>query len=98
MTGATLSIQGLRGRLPLLVFVLFLVFLVVALGLICLCTSDHPSQAVERSVSAAAHAPALVEMWAALLVIAPLVAAAVVLRPVPASGRASPAQLQRFLF
>ena len=93
-----LSIQQLRRRLPLPVFVLILILLVVMLGFFCLCINDHPTQAAERAVSAIAHAPALVEMWAltvpliASLLLAPLASA------VPAVGRASPKHLQRFRF
>jgi hypothetical protein len=78
--------------------VLILILLVVMLGLFCLCISDHPSQAAERAISAIAHAPAVMTMWALMVtLIAPLVLIAprVVIAPI---GRASPAELQRFRF
>jgi ribose/xylose/arabinose/galactoside ABC-type transport system permease subunit len=93
-----LSIARLRKRLPLPVFIVVLILLVVMLGFACLCISDHPSQAAERAISAAAHAPAPVVMWVCfVLLLAPLT-----LLPqrieVQAAGRASPAALQRFRF
>ena len=93
-----LSIQSLRRRLPFVVFVLALILLVVMLGLACLCMSDHPTQAAERAISAIAHAPAIIEMWAALVVLFSvqiLLPAVVTTR---ASGRASPVYLQCFRF
>ena len=93
-----LSIQRLRKRLPLPVFVLILILLVVMLGFFCLCINDHPTQAAEQTISAMAHAPALVEMWAlTVLLMAPLLLAPLV-SAVPAIGRASPERLQRFRF
>ncbi len=92
------SIQRLRDRLPLAVFVLLLIFLVLVLGFACLCMSDHPTQAADRALGAVAHAPAVIVMWSlALLMLAPLL----MLRPIeaiPAIGRASPSRLQRFRF
>lgn len=92
------SIQRWRGRLPLAVFVLLLIFFVLVLGFACLCMSDHPTQAADRALGAVAHAPAIIVMWSfALLTLAQLF----MLRPIeaiPAIGRASPARLQRFRF
>lgn len=93
-----LSIQRLRRRLPLPVFVLVLILLIVVLGFICVCMSDHPTQAADRAISAIAHAPAIVVMWAfTILLIAPLLRAPIE-TAVPAIGRASPERLQRFRF
>ena len=92
------SITSLRRRLPLPVFVVVLVLLVVMLGFACLCMTDHPTQAAERAISAIAHAPAIIEMWAALVVLFSvqiLLPAVVIPR---ASGRASPVYLQCFRF
>ena len=92
-----LSIQRLRKRLPFAVFILLLILLVVMLGFVCLCMSDHPTQAADRALGVIAHSPALIEMWALVLVLsAPLVTRAI--EAVSARGRASPAHLQRFLF
>ena len=79
-------------------FVLIVIVLVVMLGFVCLCINDHPTQAAERAISAIAHAPAIVEMWAlTIILMAPLLLAPVV-SAVPAIGRASPERLQRFRF
>ena len=97
MIADRLSIQRVRKRLPFAVFVLLLILFLVMLGLVCLCMSDHPTQAADRAISVIAHSPALSEMWALMLIlIAPLVLLSV--EAVPARGRASPARLQRFLF
>jgi hypothetical protein len=92
------SILRLRRRLPLVVFVLLAVLCLMLIGLACACFSDHPAQATERAVSAAAAMPAVIEVWS--FVILSLVAAAplVLTRRVGGFGRASPAELQRFLF
>jgi hypothetical protein len=85
-----------RPRLPLVVVILLLVLWVVALGFVCLCSVDHPTQAAERA--AAVHAPAVIVLWSFLvLFFAPLLTELLV-APVRARDRASPAALQRFLF
>ena len=98
MTNADrLSIERLRDRLPFAVFVLLLILVLVMLGLVCVCMSDHPTQAADRAMSVVTHAPAIIEMWALLVVlIAPLVGQR--MEGVAACGRASPPRLQRFLF
>jgi hypothetical protein len=92
-----LSIQRLRKRLPFAVFVLLLILFLVMLGVACLCMSDHPTQAADRAISVLAHSPALIEMWALMLIlIAPL--GLLPVEAVWARERGSPARLQRFLF
>lgn len=92
-----ISLQRIRKRVPLAVFILLLVFLVVALGIACACASDHPAQAIDRALSAIQAAPGLIEVWS--FVASALVAASFVYaRPRLQPERASPAQLQRFLF
>lgn len=54
------SLIEMRRRLPLLVFVVLLIPFVLMLGFVCLCISDHPSQAAERAIGAIAYAPALI--------------------------------------
>ncbi len=88
-----LSIQGLRERLPLIVFIL----LVMVVGIACACATDHPMQTVERALSAIPAAPAVVVVWSYTFV-AMLVVAFVVPQRRRALGRASPQELQRFLF
>jgi hypothetical protein len=91
------SIVRLRRRLPLIVFILLAILCLVVIGFACACFSDHPAQAIDRAVSAPAAMPAVIEVWS--LVILSLSAPLLVLtRRVDGSARASPAQLQRFLF
>ena len=92
-----LSIARVRKRLPLIVFIFLVLFLVMLVGIACACTTDHPMQAVEKAVSAIPSAPAVMEVWPAL-VAAFFSAALIVTLPAPARERASPALLQRFLF
>ena len=66
-------------------------------GFACACLSDQPALALERAVQAPALAPAVVELWPAI-VFGLFGAALLVYSPVAARGRASPAVLQRFLF
>jgi hypothetical protein len=93
-----ISIARLCRRLPLVVFILLLVLFVVALGLVCLCATDHPAQAVERAVSAAAHAPAVIPLWSFLMLLSAPLFLQPASAPVRARDRASPVALQRFLF
>lgn len=83
--------------MPLVVFILLLVLLVMLVGIACACATDHPMKAVDRAVSATSAMPALIEIWtytvaAVLLVVVTVPQAR---RPL---GRASPPELQRFLF
>ena len=93
-----LSIRRIRERLPLPLFVLVLILLVVMLGFVCLCMTDHPTQAAERAISAIDHAPAIIEMWAVVVVLLFVAFPAPVVEVIASVGRASPAQLQRFRF
>jgi len=93
----TPSIVRLRRRLPLIVFILLAILCLLVIGFACACFSDHPAQAIDRAVSAPAATPAVIDVWS--FVILSLFAAPLVLtRRVGGFGRASPAQLQRFLF
>jgi len=87
----------LQPRLPLIVFVLLLLLCLLLLGLACVCVSDHPGQAIERALSSIPAAPALLELWAAIMLVALASLGLLRQRPAPV-GRASPADLQRFLF
>lgn len=92
-----MALDRLRGRLPLIVFVLLALVCLGMLGFACACLSDQPAVALERAVQAPALAPGLVEVWTEMLFGA-LTAWLLVFGPVAARGRASPEQLQRFLF
>jgi hypothetical protein len=83
--------------MPLVVFILLVVLLLMLVGIACSCVTDHPMQAAERAISAISATPAVVELWtygfAGLLAVV-----FVVPERRRAIGRASPADLQRFLF
>jgi hypothetical protein len=91
-----LSIRRIRERLPFPVFVVVLILLVVMLGFICLCMTDHPTQAAERAISAIGHAPAVIEMWSVVVMVLLVAFTTPVVEVVAGVGRASPAHLQRF--
>ena len=80
--------------MPLLAFLLLVILCVALLGLACACFSDDLALAFERALQAPA---ALLEVWPRLALAALGVVGLVVLT-VPATDRASPALLQRFLF
>jgi hypothetical protein len=92
-----LSIRRLRERMPLVVFILLFVLLLMLIGIACACATEHPMKAVDRTVSATSAMPALIEVWtytfAAILLIVFFVP-----QRRRALGRASPQELQRFLF
>jgi hypothetical protein len=92
-----LSVQRLRERMPLVVFILLLVLLVMLVGIACACATEHPMKAVDRAVSATSAMPALIEIWTYAFV-AILLAVFIVPQRRRPLGRASPQELQRFLF
>jgi len=94
---AELSIQRLRERLPLIVFILLFVLLLMVVGIACACATDHPMQTVERALSAIENAPAILLLWTYVFA-ATVLGALIIPRRHRAMGRASPQLLQRFLF
>ena len=87
---------ALRKRLPLVVFILLAVLFLMMVGVACACLTDHPMQAVDRVSSPLVALPPLVVVWALLVLV--LAATPLLLdRRTHATGRASPADLQRFL-
>ena len=92
-----MSLQALRGRMPLLAFILLAIVCLALFGFACACLSDNPMQAHERALGAIPALPALVEMWSALASVG-LGSAALLAASATARARApSPAGLQRFL-
>jgi hypothetical protein len=83
--------------MPLLVFILLAIFCLVALGIACACATGHPTQNIDRALSAIPAAAPLVEVWTfsfgALVILASLG-----LRRRRVDKSRSPAALQRFLF
>jgi len=89
-----MALERLRGRVPLLVFILLAVLCLALIGLACACLDDQFAQAFDRALQTPI---ALIEVWAAMSVVT-LASLSLIVLSVPASGRASPALLQRFLF
>ena len=90
-----MALERLRGRMPLLAFILLAVLCLALIGFACACLDDQFAQALDRVVQSAP--PAVIELWPAFAV-ATLASLSLIVFLVPASGRASPAVLQRFLF
>jgi hypothetical protein len=79
--------------MPLLIFVLVAVLCLALIGFACVCLSDQFAQAF-----GALQTPmAVTEAWSAMSVI-PLASLSLIVLSIRATGRASPAVLQRFLF
>ena len=80
--------------MPLLVFILFAVLCLALIGLACACFYDQIVQAFDRALQAPI---AVIEVWPAISLVA-LASLSLIVLVIPATGRASPALLQRFLF
>jgi hypothetical protein len=91
------DLARLRGRMPLLVFILLAVVCLAILGFACACLTDQPAQAIDRATSLGSVLPALVDAWSLVLVTLMSGGFALALRE-RTTSRASPALLQRFLF
>jgi hypothetical protein len=88
------ALRQWRGRLPFVVFVILLILCLILLGFACACGSDHHSQAIDRAIFAL---PPLYAVWSLLISVLIGIPVVVSMRRT-AFGRASPADLQRFLF
>jgi hypothetical protein len=93
-----MALERLRGRMPIVVFVLLAVVCLAMLALACACLSDNPAKAIERAAGAGAAIPAIVELWAMLTITLGVLALVLVVGPHRRGARASPVLLQRFLF
>jgi hypothetical protein len=92
-----MSLQALRGRMPLLAFILLAIVCLALFGFACACLSDQPMQALERALGAIPALPRLVEVWSMLALVG-LGSGALLAATAMARARApSPAALQRFL-
>ena len=93
------ALTRLRGRMPVIVFVLLVVVCLALIGVACACFGDTPLQALDRAFAAAPSVAAVIELWP-LLVALSLAGGLVCARSrlIGPPGRASPALLQRFLF
>lgn len=91
-----MSLQALRGRMPLFAFILLAVVCLALLGFACACLTDQPMQALERALGAIPSLPALIEVWS-LMALSLLAAGSALAIVRPRSRSPSPALLQRFL-
>ena len=91
-----MSLQALRGRMPLVAFILLAVVCLALFGFACACLSDQPMQALERALAAVPALPALIEVWS-LMALSLLAAGSALAVVRPRSRSPSPALLQRFL-
>jgi hypothetical protein len=92
-----MNLQALRGRMPLVAFILLAIVCLALFGFACACLSDHPMQALDRALGAIPALPALIEVWS-LIALAALASGALLASLTTARARApSPAALQRFL-
>jgi hypothetical protein len=91
-----MDLARLRGRMPLVVFILLAVICLALLGFACACLSDQPTQAIDRAVSTGSALPPVIEVWS-LLAVAFVGIGLLLISDRRAASRASPALLQRFL-
>lgn len=80
--------------MPLWAFILLAVLCLALVGLACACLDDQFAQAFDRAFQTPT---AVMEAWPAMSVLM-LASLSLVVPAVRATGRASPALLQRFLF
>jgi hypothetical protein len=91
-----MGLPVLRGRMPLVVFILLALLCLALLGFACACLGDSSMQALERSLGSIPALPALVEVWSLVALVA-LGAALLATAPRARARAPSPAVLQRFL-
>jgi hypothetical protein len=97
LTFRLMSLQAMRGRMPLWAFILLALICLVMLGIACACAADNSAQTIDRAVSTISGAPAVVEVWT-FTFSALVVLVAFDLGRRRASRARSPAVLQCFLF
>lgn len=76
-----MALHSLRGRMPLVAFLLLAVVCLALIGFACTCLGDQPMQALERVVSGLAALPALVEVWSVALAFVAVALAATHIAP-----------------
>jgi hypothetical protein len=92
-----MELARLRGRMPLIAFILLALICLALVGFACACLSEQPAQALERAVSSGSALPPLAEVWSVLFA-ALIGGGLLVVFDRRVGSRASPALLQRFLF
>ncbi len=95
-----MSLIRLRRRLPLFVCLLLTLTCLMAVGIVCTCSSDQSLQSIKRIISTTGAAlPAVIEVWGFLaLSLVALFVGPLLTSDAPKRERASPEFLQRFLF
>lgn len=83
--------------MPLVVCILLAVLVIAMVGFACACLGGAPFQTADRPAGLGVAMPPLIEIWALLTILLAPVSAWATRHSLP-PGRASPAQLQRFLF
>lgn len=85
--------------MPLVTFILLAAICLLLIGFACACLSDQPAKQADRALSIGAELPAVIEMWspAALATLFGVLFLVVLTTAARPNGRASPAELQRFL-
>ena len=99
LAAVPLSYTALRKRLPVVVCVLVLLVCFAAIGATCAaCVSSHPVQAIERTLASVPMASLPPDTTAFFVLVVALTTLLLVRPRFLSLGRASPAELQRFLF
>jgi hypothetical protein len=94
-----MSLSGLRRRVSWLVCLLLALTCLMAVGVVCTCSSDHSLQSVQQTVqSAGTWIAAVIEVWSVGLLVMSIALGWLLVNKADARGRASPELLQRFLF
>ena len=92
-----MTLMALRRRVPLLASLLLVLTCLMAVGVVCTCSSDHSLQAIERTIhSVASTLPTVSVVWCEVAMLIALTSIAFTPEP-DRRGRASPRVLQRFL-
>jgi type IV secretory pathway VirB2 component (pilin) len=94
-----MSLSGLRRRVLLLACLLLALTCLMAVGVVCTCSSDHSLQTVQQIVqSAGSSIAAVIAVWSVGLLMMSVLVGWLLVNETDARGRASPELLQRFLF
>jgi len=95
----SMSLIGFRRRVPLVAGLLLVLACLMAVGVVCTCSSDHSLQSIQHVIKAGSAAAAMVVVFVPsfAVFVSGLVLTLVLVMP-EARGRASPQVLQRFLF
>ena len=94
-----MSLIALRRWVPLLACVLLTLTSLMAIGVVCTCSSDHSLQSIQKVVEGGVGGMvAVIEVWSVWLLAVSVLLVWLLVGKTEARGRASPERLQRFLF